>query len=149
MMHMTLYWGIKVTILFDSWKTTNWLGYILTLLALFLISTFYQYMEDRRHRFKSLSSTKPSPDASAVAATATAVTPLLVKPSRASSARFATAVLFGVNSAIGYLLMLAIMSFNGGVFLTIVLGLSVGYYLFRSAEEEEVVVVADNTCACA
>ncbi|KAK4853014.1 hypothetical protein QYF36_002324 [Acer negundo] len=146
MMHMTLYWGIKVTILFDSWKTTNWLGYILTLLALFLISTFYQYMEDRRHRFKSLSSAKPSPAASV--ATATAVTPLLVKPSRASSARFATAVLFGVNSAIGYLLMLAIMSFNGGVFLTIVLGLSVGYYLFRSAEEEAV-VVADNTCACA
>ncbi|KAK2645205.1 hypothetical protein Ddye_020400 [Dipteronia dyeriana] len=142
MMHMTLYWGIKVTILFDSWKTTNWLGYILTLLALFLISTFYQYMEDRRHRFKSLSSAKPSPAPSAV-------TPLLVKSSRASSARFATAVLFGVNSAIGYMLMLAIMSFNGGVFLVVVLGLSVGYYLFRSAEEEEVAVVADNTCACA
>ncbi|KAK3213377.1 hypothetical protein Dsin_018083 [Dipteronia sinensis] len=123
---MTLYWGIKVTILFDSWKTTNWLGYILTLLALFLISTFYQYMEDRRHRFKSLSSTKSSPPPAAVAATT--VTPLLVKSSRASSARFATAVLFGVNSAIGYLLMLAIMSFNG---------------------EEEVVVVADNSCACA
>jgi copper transporter 1 len=43
--------------------------------------------------------------------------------------------------------MLAIMSFNGGVFLAIVLGLTVGYVLFRSGDEE--VVVVENTCACA
>lgn len=43
--------------------------------------------------------------------------------------------------------MLAIMSFNGGVFLAIVLGLTVGYVLFRSGDEE--VVVLDNPCACA
>jgi len=58
-------------------------------------------------------------------------------------------VLFGVNSAIGYLLMLAIMSFNGGVFVAIVVGLTFGYFLFRSQGEEEAAVVVDNSCACA
>lgn len=43
--------------------------------------------------------------------------------------------------------MLAIMSFNGGVFVAIVLGLSVGYYLFRNGDQEEVVEV-ENSCAC-
>lgn len=139
-MHMTLYWGIKVTLLVDSWKTDSWYSYLLTLLACLLFSSFYQYMEDRRLRFKALSSAKPTAPAP--------TTPLLAKRGRVTAARFAAAVLFGVNSAIGYVLMLAIMSFNGGVFLAIILGLSVGYFFFRSADEEDVVVV-DNPCACA
>ena len=140
MMHMTLYWGKDVTLLIDSWKTDSWLSYLLTLLACFLFSYFYQYMEDRRLRFRSLVSSYPSQPSSAGADV-----PLLPKYRR--SAKFATAVLFGINSAIGYLLMLAIMSFNGGIFLAIVLGLAVGYLIFRCADEETVVV--ENVCACA
>ncbi|KAJ9183735.1 hypothetical protein P3X46_007547 [Hevea brasiliensis] len=139
MMHMTLYWGIEVTLLFDSWKTDSWLSYFLSLLACFLFSSFYQYMEDRRIRFKALASSRSLRSSLDV--------PLLRSKGRFSPANFASAVLFGVNSAIGYLLMLAIMSFNGGVFLAIVLGLSVGYLLFRS--EDEAVVVVEDPCACA
>ncbi|XVF48879.1 hypothetical protein PTKIN_Ptkin03bG0223600 [Pterospermum kingtungense] len=137
MMHMTLYWGKDVTLLIDSWKTDSWLSYLLTLLACFVFSSFYQYMEDRRLRFTSLASSNPS--------SAAVTAPLL--PNRRRSAKFASAVLFGINSAIGYLLMLAIMSFNGGVFLAIVLGLAVGYLLFRCNDEETLKV--DNACACA
>lgn len=61
--------------------------------------------------------------------------------------KFAEAVLFGMNSAIGYLLMLAIMSFNGGVFVAIVVGLTLGYFLFRNEGEDSALVV-DNSCAC-
>ncbi|OMO91788.1 Ctr copper transporter [Corchorus olitorius] len=139
MMHMTLYWGKDVTLLIDSWKTDSWLSYLLTLLACFLFSSFYQYMEDRRLRFGSLASSTPAQPTSTGAAA-----PLLPKYRR--SAKFATAVLFGINSAIGYLLMLAIMSFNGGVFLAIVFGLSIGYLLFRCADDD---VAVENVCACA
>ncbi|XP_058208171.1 copper transporter 5.1-like, partial [Rhododendron vialii] len=56
-------------------------------------------------------------------------------------------VMFGVNSAIGYMLMLAGMSFNGGVFVAVEVGLSAGYLVFRSYDQD--VVVVDNPCACA
>ncbi|KAK3405710.1 hypothetical protein EUGRSUZ_K01930 [Eucalyptus grandis] len=64
----------------------------------------------------------------------------------ARSARLRAALLFGLNSTIGYLLMLAIMSFNGGVFLAIVGGLTVGYYVFRFEDEGVAAVVLDNPC---
>lgn len=128
MMHMTLYWSKELTLLINSWKTQSWSSYLLTLLACFLFSAFYQYLEDRRLRFKALASSSSS------------------SPSILST-RFATALLFGVNSAMRYLLMLAVMSFNGGVFVAIVLGLSVGYFFFTPGDEE--MVVLDNPCACA
>ena len=68
--------------------------------------------------------------------------------SKWSIARFAEAALFGFNSRIGYLLMLAVMLFNSGVFVAIVLGLTVGYLVFRSVDEDVATLVVDNPCAC-
>ncbi|XP_058222717.1 copper transporter 5.1-like [Rhododendron vialii] len=149
MMHMTFYWGRDVTLLFDSWKTKTWAEYCLTLLTCFLFSAFYQYLEDRRLRLKQpqLSSSSSS---SSTAPTTT--TPLLDSKLGGSGGarslvRLLGAAMFGVNAAIGYMLMLAVMSFNGGVFVAIVVGLSVGYLVFRSHDQD--VVVVDNPCACA
>ncbi|XP_047961378.1 copper transporter 5.1-like [Salvia hispanica] len=107
MMHMTFYWGRSVTILFDSWQTNSWPGYFLSLFALFLFGAFYQYMEERCLRLKLLSVAKPPPSSAAEA-------PLLNKLGgrRWGPYQIAGAVLFGVNSANGYCLMLAVMSFN-------------------------------------
>jgi copper transporter 1 len=128
MMHMTIYWGIKVTLLVDWWKTKTWTSYLFTLLVCFLFSAFYQYLEGHRLRFKSsTANTSYTPPIAA---------PLLSKLGRTrpvvSPACLTATLLFGANMAIGYLLMVAIMSCNGGVFLAIVLGQSFGYYLFRS-----------------
>ncbi|KFK26290.1 hypothetical protein AALP_AA8G228700 [Arabis alpina] len=149
MMHMTFYWGIKATILFDFWKTDSWLSYIISLLACFLFSAFYQYLENRRIQFKSLSSsssgnTPPPQSDSGVSA------PLIPKSGNTtrSIAKTASVLLFGVNAAIGYLLMLAAMSFNGGVFIAIVVGLTVGYLFFRS-DDGGADSTAENPCACA
>ncbi|CAA0821281.1 Copper transporter 5 [Striga hermonthica] len=145
MMHMTFYWGKRVTILFDSWKTESWPAYFLSLLACLFIAVFYQYMEDRRLRFKMLPATRKNL-ASNVPSGAAA--PLLLSKAGWAPSRYAGAILFGVNSAIGYLLMLAIMSFNGGVFVAVVVGLGFGYFLFRSGEGDLIAAV-DNPCACA
>ncbi|KAK1308296.1 Copper transporter 5.1 [Acorus calamus] len=142
MMHMTFYWGKKVTLLFDSWRTDSWTSYGLTLLAVLIASVFYQYLEDRRLRFKALSRSKPSPPSDE--------SPFFLLGytggGNRSSARFASAILFGINSAIGYMLMLAVMSYNWGVFIAVVVGLAIGYLFFRTGDEA---VIIDNACACA
>jgi copper transporter 1 len=108
-----------------------------------LIATFYQYLENIRIRLKFFSgegrggSTVPEIQ-----------TPLL-QLNKVSRNKVVESVLFGVNSAIGYLLMLAIMSFNGGVFVAIVVGLTIGYFFFRSQGEEDSAIVVDSSCACA
>lgn len=147
MMHMTFYWGRKVTLMFDSWKTDSWSGYAISLFICFLIALSYQYLEDRRIQFKLISS--PSSPHNFT----TLLHPKLAAGGRWSPARFAGAILFGINASIGYLLMLAVMSYNGGVFLAVVVGLAVGYLLFRSGDGNDVAgedeVAMDSPCGCA
>ncbi|XP_022756382.1 copper transporter 5-like [Durio zibethinus] len=146
MMHMTFYWSRQATLLFSSWRTDSWLSYALTLLACVLASAFYQDLENVRYRVRR--SGKPTEGK--------AEEPLLLQPKGAgagytgklSVGKIVGGVLFGLSSALGYLLMLAIMSFNGGVFLAIVLGLTVGFLVFRSEDEDET-AGANSTCACA
>ncbi|XP_057467504.1 copper transporter 5.1-like [Actinidia eriantha] len=136
MMHMTMYWSKEVTLFFDWWRTDLWPSYALSLLACFLFSVYYQYLEDRRLRFNSAADRLSHPLLSKI------VHPRLPR-------RLASAALFGFNTAIGYLLMLAVMSFNGGVFLAVVLGISVGYFLFRAGDDDDDhAVIVDNSCAC-
>ncbi|CAL0327154.1 unnamed protein product [Lupinus luteus] len=139
---MTFYWSKNVTILIDSWRTDSWLSYVLSLVACIVASVFYQYLENRRIRLKLLAG-KASPAAAEIQV------PLLRRKLVAGGkVRVGGAVLFGLSSAIGYLLMLAVMSFNGGVFVAIVVGLAFGHFIFRS-EGEEGSVVVDSSCACA
>ena len=44
--------------------------------------------------------------------------------------RLALTALYALNVAISYLLMLAIMTYNVGYFIVIVLGLAIGYFIF-------------------
>ncbi|KAG5239919.1 solute carrier family (copper transporter), member [Salix suchowensis] len=66
---------------------------------------------------------------------------------RWSAARAREVVLVEINLGIRYLLMLALMSFNGRVFLAVVLGLIIGYLLFRSEDENS--TLPEYHCACA
>lgn len=142
-MHMTFYWSKKVTLLIDSWKTDSWTSYALSLLACLVISVFYQFLENRRIRLKLFAAGRPVPQE----IQAPLLRRKLVGDRAKAGVRVAGAVLFGVSSAIGYLLMLAVMSFNGGVFVAIVVGLAIGYLFFRSDGEDSFVV--DSSCACA
>ncbi|KAK7310670.1 hypothetical protein RJT34_08313 [Clitoria ternatea] len=122
----------------------SWTSYALSLLACLVVAAFYQYLENHRIPPRLFTGERrPSPEIQA---------PLLrwnYTGDRAKlGVKFTEAVLFGVNSAIGYLLMLAIMSFNGGVFVAIVVGLTLGYF-FRSEVGQDSALVVDSSCACA
>ncbi|GLT25647.1 hypothetical protein SLA2020_007650 [Shorea laevis] len=138
MMHMTFYWSLEVTLLFSSWKTHSWLSYALTLIACIAASACYQYVEHIRYRLRQVG--KP---------TQLDVPLLPDQKARWSVAKIAGGVAFGFSSGLGYLLMLAVMSFNGGVFLAIVLGLTIGYLSFRTEDDEGTTGGVGSTCACA
>ncbi|BAT78184.1 hypothetical protein LR48_Vigan04g216300 [Vigna angularis] len=143
MMHMTFYWSRKVNLLIDSWRTEDWTHYLLTLLACLMVSAFYQLIENCRIRLKLIGAGKPFPSE--------IQTPLLQRKLTGNGdklgVKVAGAILFGLSSVIGYLLMLSVMSFNGGVFVAIVVGLVVGYFFFRNEGEDSILV--DTSCACA
>ncbi|CAI9100741.1 OLC1v1037905C1 [Oldenlandia corymbosa var. corymbosa] len=156
---MTLYWGKEVTLLFDSWKTDSWLTYSLTLLFCFFLSFFYQHLEARRLNFKLRSTLRPPSSSSSSSSDGirnSVSIPIISSPPKSGPkklwVRVASSLLFGVNSAIGYFIMLTIMTYNGGVFVAVILGLSVGYFLFRSGDfgdgEDAIVAVESNNNAC-
>ena len=68
-----------------------------------------------------------------------------------SRVRLALTALYAVNVAISYLLMLAIMTYNVGYFIAIVLGLAVGYFIFfnsSSATASTDVCCAQQVSVC-
>ena len=132
MMHMTFYWGKDVTILFDFWRVTTWTWYAASLVVVFLFSLVHELLASQR---LALSAVKGKGDAEGVSVVENGDhrTPLLARVGRKSVHRKAMeAFLFGINVGLGYMLMLAAMSFNGGVFLAIVAGLAFGHFTFRS-----------------
>ncbi|MCO5570810.1 hypothetical protein L7F22_024538 [Adiantum nelumboides] len=146
MMHMTFYWGKQATILFDGWTTSTWLNYSLSLVALFAASIVLQYIANLRITGSPVSGKSSSSSSTGVKA------PLLGKGklSLSSSKNVLGSALFGVRVGLGYLLMLAVMSFNAGVFLAVVVGFAVGRFLFAS-EASSTISTADedvNACGC-
>jgi solute carrier family 31 (copper transporter), member 1 len=104
MMHMTFFWGKDALILFDNWPAGSSGKYVLALILVFAMSILIEFLSSTR----------------------------FIKPgSNPVVAGLVQTLLHVLRVGLAYLVMLALMSFNGGVFLVAVLGHAVGFF-FRS-----------------
>ncbi|XP_062208612.1 copper transporter 1-like [Phragmites australis] len=104
--HMTFFWGKNSEILFTGWPGTRGGMYALALVFVFALAFLLELLSCRR-----LDSFLPK--------------------GRRAAAGAARAAVHAVYVGVAYLLMLALMSFNGGVLLVAVAGQSAGFLVFK------------------
>ncbi|KAK1311556.1 Copper transporter 1 [Acorus calamus] len=102
MMHMTFFWGKDGYILFHGWPGERLGMYVLALVAVFVASVAVEWLGSAR-----------------------------IESDRAG-ARVARTVVHAVRVGLAYLVMLALMSFNVGVFIAAVAGHAFGFMVFSS-----------------
>lgn len=105
MMHMTFFWGTDGFILFSGWPGTDKGMYVLALLLTFALAALVELLSGSR----------------------------MIKPGTNNvPAGVVQTVLHAVRMGLAYLVMLALMSFNGGILLSAVAGHMVGFFFFGS-----------------
>ncbi|XP_030524159.2 copper transporter 1-like [Rhodamnia argentea] len=104
MMHMTFYWGTRAEILFSGWPDARIAMYAVALLFVFALCVLVEWLSHCRL--------------------------LLAKPGVAVGVF--RSLLHALRMGLAYLAMLALMSFNAGVFLAAVAGHAVGFLAFAS-----------------
>ncbi|XP_022753814.1 copper transporter 1-like [Durio zibethinus] len=105
MMHMTFFWGKNAEILFSGWPGTRAGMYASALIFVFVLAFLVEWISHSR----------------------------LIKPASSNvSAGLVQTFLHAMRVGLAYLVMLAVMSFNGGVFLVVVAGHTLGFLLFGS-----------------
>ncbi|KAL9415866.1 hypothetical protein AB3S75_039129 [Citrus x aurantiifolia] len=105
MMHMTFFWGKNSEILFSGWPGTRSGMYALALIVVFVLAVLVEWLSHCKLM---------KPDANHVAA------------------GLIQTLLHAIRVGLAFLVMLAIMSFNGGVFLVAVAGHTFGFFIFGS-----------------
>ncbi|KAK2641986.1 hypothetical protein Ddye_023749 [Dipteronia dyeriana] len=105
MMHMTFFWGKNAQILFSGWPGSRSGMYALALVFVFVLSFLVEWLSHCK---------------------------LIKSGSRHVVAGLLQTTLHALRVGLAYLVMLAVMSFNGGVFLAAVAGHTLGFLLFGS-----------------
>jgi hypothetical protein len=121
-------------LLFGDWRPKDALGYAVSLAVLFLLATVSEWLT---HRAPSLLRGALAPQATPAELAASAEAPEDPALRAGGTAYFAAKFwLAAMRFALHFLLMLAVMSFDIGVFVVIVLGLSLGYARFASNADD-------------
>lgn len=114
MTHMTFYWGSDGYVLFEGWPGTSTGMYVLSLVVTFALALLVEFFSRCR-----LIRNEPSSVAGGLAQT----------------------LVYALRMGLDYLVMLALMSFNGGIFMATILGHMVGFLIlgsgvFRKSESQ-------------
>eukprot|EP00897_Mesotaenium_endlicherianum_P005511 jgi/Mesen1/4989/ME000248S04277 len=145
MMHMTLYWGKDATILLKSWSTTTWGSYLTALIVTFIFCMLHEWLTTYRLQFLA---SKRSKKRFASHGGDDPTIPLVdMDGQQLTSLHKAIGTsLYAVNAACSYIIMLIVMTFNGGLFLAVVFGLACGYFFFGITRNT---IAASSEICCA
>uniref|UniRef100_A0A1J3JD50 Copper transport protein n=1 Tax=Noccaea caerulescens TaxID=107243 RepID=A0A1J3JD50_NOCCA len=106
MMHMTFFWGKNTEVLFSGWPGTSSGMYALCLVVVFFLAVIAEWL---------------------------AHSPILrAAGSTSRAAGLAQTAVYTLKTGIAYMVMLAVMSFNAGVFIVAIAGYGVGFLIFGS-----------------
>ncbi|KAF8663834.1 hypothetical protein HU200_055168 [Digitaria exilis] len=131
--HMTFFWGTKSEILFTGWPGANAGLYALALAAVLALAFVLEFLGSRR-----LDALLPAAGTSRPGS------------NRRAAAGTSRAAVHAVRVGGSYLLMLALMSFNGGVLLVAVAGHAAGFLAFKAGffGDGRAKVEADSAACC-
>ncbi|WCJ20417.1 copper transporter 2 [Euphorbia peplus] len=105
MMHMTFYWGKEALILFKRWPGDRSGMYFLSLIVVFVLAFFVEFLSHSQ---------------------------IIKSGSSNLSAGVIQTLMHFIRVGLAYMVMLAVMSFNVGVFLVAVVGHTLGFLIFGS-----------------
>eukprot|EP01100_Stratorugosa_tubuloviscum_P000062 TRINITY_DN1013_c6_g1_i1.p1 TRINITY_DN1013_c6_g1~~TRINITY_DN1013_c6_g1_i1.p1 ORF type:complete len:129 (-),score=37.84 TRINITY_DN1013_c6_g1_i1:52-438(-) len=114
-MDMTLGWGTMVMYPFKNWMTMNGAQYFWGLVAVFATSILFQFVFNWRYKLEK---------------------PLKKSISNKIGRRLIRSIIYGIQVFLAYLLMYFAMTYNWGVYLTIVFSNMLGYFIFHLEPEE-------------
>ncbi|CAL5221667.1 g3896 [Coccomyxa viridis] len=129
MMMMQMYFTATthVTLWFQRWHTSSSAWYAISVVGLFALALLQEFLVSYRANI-GMKAAKPATTSSTdMNVTLTGGRSLASPEARV---KVALTLLYAVNVAISYLLMLAIMTYNVGYFFAIVVGLAAGYFAF-------------------
>lgn len=141
---MTFDTSSSVTLLFDFWEVHGVAGMLLSVVVVFLLTLCYELLKVSRiwlnHRFEKSTAAPPPGDGSPVLdsmpseSSLTPIAPSQDPPSR--SDRRHNVLLHGAQAGLhmlqvvlGYMLMLCVMSYNTWIFLAVIFGSVLGYFM--------------------
>jgi copper transporter 1 len=122
MMHMTFFWGNDALILFNDWPAGKPGNYLLALFMVFAMSVLIELLSYHTRFIKPGSN------------------PMVL--------RLVQTLLHVLRVGLAYLVMLALMSFNGGVFLVAVLGHALGFFFCNRSFKKPLHDVFPDPMAC-
>ncbi|KAL8261741.1 hypothetical protein R6Q59_025790 [Mikania micrantha] len=118
-MHMTLYWGKDALILFDGWPETSAGMYVLSLVFVFFLALLVEFLAHYNRK--------------------------MTKSDKASLG-LAQTLVYTLRVGSGFMVMLAVMSFNVGVLLAAVFGHALGFFFFQVIVKSSSKTNTDLTC---
>mmetsp|Transcript_20929 Transcript_20929/g.45768 ORF Transcript_20929/g.45768 Transcript_20929/m.45768 type:complete len:160 (-) Transcript_20929:1204-1683(-) len=140
---MWLYSSVHATLWFKQWETTNTFTYFVTLLGLVLFAVLHEWISSCRSRYSKRMFSKPEYDEEAA--------PLATAGHKQDAhtslrQRAGLAGLYTLNISTGYLLMLAVMTYNVGYLFAVLGGLGLGHLLFMDPADGGSSGVQCNKC---